>query len=271
VSYGLRFREICPEQFIVKVPYTPEGFIGARRLREKGVRINFTLEFSARQNALVTIVAKPDYLNVFLGRIGAFIADNKLGDGSGAGENAVLSSQSWVKRMSGSNHWSTKQIAASLRNYTQLDLLAGTDVYTMPPKVAAAGRKSLSGIFNSRLGTHYDVPLNETAKDLAIEKFWEVPQSVIELGRALDRYMPATGEDLVARVHAAGLGDMFPRMNKADNERLAAEGKIPVLSSWRDRIISGELAPDTLLTLAGVASFTTDQRQLDDRIRGIIG
>jgi transaldolase len=271
ISYGLRFREICPGQFIVKVPYTPEGLIGARRLREKGVRINFTLEFSARQNALVTIVAKPDYLNVFLGRIGAFIADNKLGDGSGAGENAVLSSQSWVKRMSESNPWPTKQIAASLRNYTQLEMLAGTDVYTMPPKVAAAGRKSLSGIFSSRLGTHYDVPLNETAKDLAIEKFWEVPQSVIELGQALDRYMPATGEDLVARVHAAGLGDMFPEMSRADNERLAAESKIPVLSSWRDRIISGELACDTLLTLAGIASFTADQRQLDDRIRGIIG
>lgn len=271
VSYGLRFREICPEQFIVKVPYTPQGFIGARRLREMGVRINFTLEFSARQNALVTLVAKPDYLNVFLGRIGAFIADNQLGDGSGAGENAVLSSQSWVKRMSASNQWPTKQIAASLRNYTQLDLLAGTDVYTMPPKVAAAGHKSLSGIFKIRLGTHYDVPLNETAKNLGIEKFWEVPQSVIDLGKSLDLNVPATGEDLVTRVHEAGLGDMFPMMSKADNERLAAEGKIPVLSSWRDRIISGELAPDTLLTLAGIASFTSDQRQLDERIRGIIG
>jgi len=271
VSYGLRFREICPEQFIVKVPYTPQGFIGARRLREMGVRINFTLEFSARQNALVTLVAKPDYLNVFLGRIGAFIADNQLGDGSGAGENAVLSSQSWVKRMSASNQWPTKQIAASLRNYTQLDLLAGTDVYTMPPKVAAAGHKSLSGIFKIRLGTHYDVPLNETAKNLGIEKFWEVPQSVIDLGKSLDLNVPATGEDLVTRVHEAGLGDMFPMMSKADNERLAAEGKIPVLSSWRDRIISGELAPDTLLTLAGIASFTSDQRQLDERIMGIIG
>jgi transaldolase len=271
VSYGLRFREICPDQFIVKVPYTPEGFIGARRLREQGVRINFTLEFSARQNALVTLVAKPDYLNVFLGRIGAFIADNQLGDGSGAGENAVLSSQTWVKRMSGSNAWPTKQIAASLRNYTQLDLLAGTDVYTMPPKVAAAGHKSLPGIFNTRQGAHYSVPLNETAAGLGIEKFWEVPQTVIELGRSLDRYMPATGEELVTRVHAAGLGDMFPKLSSADNERIAAEGKIPVLSSWRDRIISGELACDTLLTLAGIASFTSDQRQLDDRIRGIIG
>ena len=167
------------------------------------------------------------------------MADNKLGDGSGAGENAVLSSQSWVKRMSEFNHWPTKQIAASLRNYTQLDLLAGTDVYTIPPKVAAAGHKSLTGIFTNRLGTHYDVPLNETAKNLGIEKFWEVPQSVIDLGRSLDRDIPATGEELVARVHEAGLGDMFPVLSEADNERIAIEGKIPVLSSWRDRIIPG--------------------------------
>ena len=271
VSYGLRFQEICPEQFIVKVPYTPQGLIGARRLREKGVRINFTLEFSARQNALVTMVARPDYLNVFLGRIGAFIADNKLGDGTGAGENAVLSSQSWVTRLSTNNKWKTKQIAASLRNHIQLELLAGTDVLTIPPKVAAAGRKSLNGIFNNRLGTYYDVPLNEGAKNLGIEKFWEVPRSVIDLGQSLDRYMPSTGEELVARVFEAGLGDMFPRLSKADDERIAAEGKIPVLSSWKDRIISGELAIDTLLTLAGLASFTSDQQKLDERVKGIIG
>jgi len=39
--YGKRLHEICPEQFIVKVPYTAEGLIGARRLREAGVRTNF--------------------------------------------------------------------------------------------------------------------------------------------------------------------------------------------------------------------------------------
>jgi transaldolase len=271
VSYGLRFNRICPERFIVKVPYTPHGLIGARRLRELGVRINFTLEFSARQNALVTMVAKPDYLNVFLGRIGAFIADNELGDGNGAGENAVLSSQSWVTRLSASNRWQTKQIAASLRNYVQLDLLAGTDVFTIPPKVAAAGRRSFNGLFYSRLGTHYEVPLNGNAKGLGIEKFWDVPRSVIDFGRSLDINMPATGEEMVVRAHAAGLGDMFPYMSKNDSARIKAEGKIPVLSSWRERIISGEIAPDTMLTLAGIASFTSDQEKLDDRIRGIIG
>jgi len=271
VSYGLRYREICPEQFIVKVPYTPEGLIGARLLHEKGVRINFTLEFSARQNALVTLVARPDYLNVFLGRIGAFIADNMLGDGSGAGENAVLSSQSWVTRLSGETGCKTRQIAASLRNYSQLDLLAGTDVYTIPPKVAAAGRKSLAGLFESRLTHRYEVPLNGIAEGLAIEKLWEVPKSLIELGRQLGKDLPSTGSELVKRVHEAGLGDMFPVMSPEENDRITAEGKIPVLKSWKERILSGELAIDTLLTLAGLASFTSDQKQLDDRVRGLIG
>ncbi len=271
VTYGLRFWDICPGQFIVKVPYTPEGLLGARKLREKGVRINFTLEFSARQNALVTLVAKPDYLNVFLGRIGAFIADNKIGDGTGAGENAVLSSQNWVTELSKRNRWQTKLIAASLRNYSQLEMLAGTDVYTMPPKVAAAGHNSLSGKFVSRLGTHYDVPLNAAAEGLGVDKFWEVPASVVQLGTLLNDKVPVTGDELVERVHNAGLGDMFPRLSGDDKNRIKAEGKIPVLASWRERILKGELTPDTLLTLAGLASFTADQKQLDDRITGIIG
>ncbi len=270
VSYGLRYRDLCPSQFIVKVPYTPEGLIGARMLHDRGVRINFTLEFSARQNALVTLVARPDYLNVFLGRIGAFIADNGLGDGTGAGENAVLSSQSWVTRLSDVTGSKTRQIAASLRNHGQLDLLAGTDVFTIPPKVAASGRKSLAGLFESRLNQRYNVPLTAEAEGLGIDKFWEVSGNVVELGKRLDKELPSGGDKVVRMAHEAGLGDMFPVMSSVDNERIAAEGKIPVLSSWKERILSGELAPDTLLTLAGLASFTSDQRQLDERVRRLI-
>ena len=146
--YGKRFHQICPEQFIVKVPYTATGLLGARLLRNSGIKINFTLEFSARENVIVTSMARPDYVNVFLGRIGAYMINNKLGDGSGAGEMAVLSSQKWVTKLSSKNPWPTKLIAASLRNFEQLELLAGTNVYTMPPKVAAAGRATLSGKFH---------------------------------------------------------------------------------------------------------------------------
>jgi transaldolase len=269
--YGKRFHEICPEQFIVKVPYTAEGLIGARHLKDAGVRINFTLEFSARENVVVTRVARPDFLNVFLGRIGAFMINNKLGDGSGAGERAVISSQNWVTGLSAQNPWQTKLIAASLRSHNQLELLAGTDVFTIPPKVAATGRKELSGEFTSRLDENYEVSLYSSASEAHIEKFWEVDDKVLSLAERLSLKVPSTGAELVHIAHEEGCEDMFPSLNKEEKINIAADGKIPVFSRWSKKISEGKIAPDTLLTLAGLASFTTDQEMLDQRIESIIG
>ncbi|MCX6333254.1 MAG: transaldolase [Bacteroidia bacterium] len=268
--YGKRLHEICPEQFIVKVPYTAEGLIGARKLRDAGVRINFTLEFSARQNVLVTRVARPDYLNVFLGRIGAFMIDNKLGDGTGAGEMAVISSQNWVTGLSAKNPWQTKLIAASLRNYNQIELLAGADVYTIPPKVAAAGRKSLSGKFKSRMHENYKVNMNASAKEACIEKFWTVSDNVLNLAERFATKLPATGAEFNKIAQNEGCEDMFPSLTKEEKGFIASDGKIPVYSKWEQKIKEGKIAPDTLLTLAGLASFTSDQKMLDERISGII-
>lgn len=268
--YGKRYHELCPEQFIVKVPYTAEGLIGARRLKDAGVKINFTLEFSARENALVTRVARPDYLNVFLGRVGAFMIDNKLGDGSGAGEMAVISSQNWVTGLSAKNPWQTKLIAASLRNPGQLELLAGTDVFTMPPKVAAAGHKDLPGKFTSRTHENYPVSMFDSAKDAHIEKFWTVDENVLNLAERLAAKVPSSGAELIEIAHEEGCGDMFPSLTREERSFIASDGKIPVYSRWADKIKEGRIAPDTLLTLAGLASFTADQKMLDDRIKGII-
>jgi transaldolase len=270
VRYGKRFHEICPDHFIVKVPLTATGLLGARKLRDAGIKINFTLEFSARQNVLVTQITRPDYLNVFLGRVGAYIADNKLGDGSGAGEMAVLSSQGWVSRLSASNPWPTKLIAASLRSYQQLDLLAGTDVYTMPPKVAAAGRANLPGTFISRLGTVYPVGINEEGKKSGCENFWVVDNTVVDFGASINRDLPATGSELIERAHKAGLTDIFPVLSQEEQKVIVADGKIPVYEHWKNRLLDGTIAPDTLLTLAGLASFTADQAALDERIGKII-
>jgi transaldolase len=270
LNYGKRFHEICPEQFIVKVPYTAEGLIGARLLKNSGVKINFTLEFSARENVLVTRVARPDYLNVFLGRIGAYMINNKLGDGSGAGEMAVIASQNWVTGLSAENPWQTKLIAASLRSHSQLELLAGTDVFTMPPKVAATGHKELSGKFTSRTHENYDVSIFESAKGAHIEKFWEVDNKVLKLAERLSQKLPSTGSELVHIAHDEGCEDMFPSLSKEEKGFIASDGKIPVHSRWEKKISEGKIAPDTLLTLAGLASFTSDQSMLDQRIKNII-
>jgi transaldolase len=270
LNYGRRFHDICPEQFIVKVPYTAEGIIGARLLKDSGIKINFTLGFSARENVLVTKVSRPDYVNVFLGRIGAYLIDNKLGDGSGAGEKAVISSQNWVTGLSADNPWQTKQIAASLRNYQQLELLAGVDVFTMPPKVAAAGHKEIKGKFTSRTHENYEVSLFDEAKDAHIEKFWEVDNKVLKLSDRLAAKLPSTGIELIHIAHEEGCEDMFPSLTKEEKANIVSDGKIPVHSKWANKIKEGKIAPDTLLTLAGLASFTSDQEKLDQRIRGII-
>ncbi len=270
LKYGKRFHEICPEQFIVKVPYTPEGLIGARLLKDSGVKINFTLEFSARENVLVTRVARPDYLNVFLGRVGAYMINNKLGDGSGAGEMAVIASQNWVTGLSAENPWQTKLIAASLRSHNQLELLAGTDVFTMPPKVAATGHKELSGKFSSQIHNNYDVSIFESASDAHVEKFWEVDSKVLKFSARLASKIPLTGAELVHIAHEEGCEDMFPSLTKEEKGFITSDGKIPLHSRWEKKIKEGKIAPDTLLTLAGLASFTADQAMLDQRIKSII-
>jgi transaldolase len=269
--YGKRFHEICPDQFLVKVPYTPEGLIGARHLRDEGVRVNLTLEFSARQNVLVTRVARPDYQNVFLGRIGSFIADNKLGDGSGAGEMALISSQNWVTGLTAKNPWQSKLIAASLRNYNQIELLAGADVFTMPPRVAQEGRKTLKGKFSSRMHENYKVDLNESANDAHIEKFWDVDDKVLNLAERLASKVPSTGQELIRIANGEGCEEMFPFLTKEEKAFLKSDGKIPVFSRWASKIKEGKIAPDTLLSLAGLESFNSDQEQLDQRIESIIG
>ncbi len=268
--YGRRFHEICPEQFIVKVPYTAEGLIGARLLKDSGVRVNFTLEFSARQNVLVTRIARPDYVNVFLGRIGAYMINNKLGDGTGVGEKAVISSQNWVTGLSAQNPWQTKQIAASLRNHGQLELLAGIDVFTIPPKVAAAGRKELSGKFTSRIHENYEANIFEGAGVTGIEKCWDVDNKVLKLAERLAARVPVSGSEIIHMAHEEDCSDMFPYLTKEEKGFLTSDGKIPVHSRWAGKIGEGKIAPDTLLNLAGLASFAADQSALDERIRNII-
>ncbi len=270
VDYGMRYFEICPEQFIVKVPYTAAGLLAARKLRALGVRINFTLEFSARQNVMVTAITKPNYQNVFLGRIGAYVKNNGLGDGSGVGERAVLSSQKWITELSAGYQVPAKLIAASLRNYQQLEDLAGTDVYTMPTKVAADGKAFLDGKFRSRLEEDYPAGLNEDAWKYRPEKCWDVTEDELKLAKNLDEDCPRDGNELIDRVHAAGCGDLFPYLSENDLKTIYDDGKIPRHDRWAERIENGELAIDTLLNLAGIASFTHDQNQLDARIERII-
>ncbi len=272
ISYARRFHRISPEYFIIKVPLTPEGLIATRKIREEGIPVNFTLGFSARHNYVASMYAFPSYVNVFLGRLNSYVADNKLGDGNLVGEKATISSQRHVSAVSKETGNKTRQIAASMRAAGQVRDLAGLDVFTMPVKVAEAAEKELGGEWESRVGYEYSVELfsDVDEKKIALSKLWNVSQNEKDFVRSLLNEKPSSGEELVSRAHAAELQDLFPKLGQADLNQIATDGKIPVHDRWKNRIQNGELAIDTLLNLAGLASFTADQGKLDDRIKKLI-
>ncbi len=269
IDYGNRYYAINPKYFIVKVPYTATGLIGARKLTDAGIPVNFTLGFSARQNLLATLIAQPKFVNVFLGRVGAYFKNNKLGDGRFAGEKATLETQKVVTKYRRKH---TRLIAASIRSADQLELLAGTDVFTIPTAVAKEGVHSLAGNFTSSTGSNYTVTLSESvdARSVKAEKLWEISKAELQLALNFSENLPKSGDELVDKARASGSIDMFPELSESDKAKIATDGKIPVHSTWADKIASGNLAIDTLLNLAGLASFTADQSELDKRIEGII-
>ena len=129
----------------------------------------------------------------------------------------------------------------------------------MPTKVASDGRAKLPGTFSSKLDTDYPVDLTEGAEKYFPEKLWDVTEKELALAKDLAANCPENGPELIERAHAAGCGDLFPKLSAGDLGVITRDGKIPNHARWADRIQNGELAIDTLLNLAGLASFTSDQ------------
>ncbi len=269
-QYGKRYHAINKERFIVKIPLTPEGILAARRLSDDGIRVNFTLGFSARQNYLIAALARPAYLNVFMGRLNAFVSDNGIGDGKNVGEKATLSSQRWLRKINQANGTQVKQIGASIRNGQQcLDLL-GLDVFTIPTGAAKAYLEMNPEASQVQDKTANDPEVTVTGgdfEDLGLDKLWEVDGEFQEAVAALQNDSNLTSDTLKQSLKDAGLQDFFPTLSIEDRERVAAESKIPKRDSWVDRVDTGLASWDGLLTEAALASFHQDQMALDDRIR----
>jgi transaldolase len=274
VAYGKRYFAICPERFYVKVPLTPAGYLGARRLVQAGIPINFTLGFSARHNYLAALLTQPDYVNVFLGRLNSVVADNKLGDGRNVGEKATLSTQREILKLRDAGRTKTKLIAASIRSGTQIGDLAGVDVFTMPTKAAAEYRAHPLPRVASQVVNDPDVPLAAGVNfaQFSGETLWTVPQKFKDAVEELLRKNPDAlkPDDLQAHFEKAGLGDFLPRWSSADIQTATKDGKIPVYATWKDRLSTGKIGLDALMNLSALYSFATDQKAFDDRIRSLL-
>jgi len=275
VNYGRRFHAVCPQRFIVKVPMTPAGVLAARRLGAEGIPVNQTLGFSARQNYVSASIAAPAFVNVFLGRLNSFVADNGLGDGRNVGERATLASQAAVALLRGQAGLKTRQIAASIRGGEQIRDLAGVDVYTMPPKAAREfldlhlRARDLTDMTSAKL----DVRLRDGVDGRAIrlDTLWDVDQGLkacVEKlrGERLDEFQPGQ----LAKFFADnGCGDVFVDWSDSQVRTSAEEGKIPRLENWRELLAKGRIGLDSLMNLAGLNSFRGDQEKMDHRVREV--
>jgi transaldolase len=276
VTYAKRYHDICPERFIVKIPLTPAGLLATRRIAREGIPVNHTLGFSARQNYVVARIAKPKFVNVFLGRLNSFVADNRLGPGALVGEKATLASQAAVAALRKKGLAATRQIGASFRDGGQVVSLAGIDVMTMPPKVAqqVLDLKATPESLANRMGDAYDAPLNPGVKpgDAGLPTLWEISPKLVacvdKIGTEnLDAFSPA---DVLAFFSRNGCGDVFVPWTDEQVATSAKEGKIPRLENWREPLAAGRIGLDSLMNLAGLNSFIADQAQMDKRVQDVL-
>ncbi len=271
VEYGKRYFAVCPEYFIIKVPLTPEGLLAARRIRQENIPVNFTLGFSARQNYLAARLANPNFVNVFLGRLNAVVADNSAGSGEWVGEKVTLHTQSALDEARG-NHTDveTRLIAASIRNGDQVATLAGLDVHTIPPKAMKEFQES--GRTPNQIQKTDGASLTPDLKSghdwsARVARLWEMED---DFKKAVDGLMDRddldrmSGKALAQFCSDKGL-DVFHPFTGQDLKKIQGDGKIPKLAEW-----PAHIALDDLMTQSALQSFTKDQDALDGRIESFL-
>lgn len=274
VAYGKRYYDICPERFYVKIPFTAAGLLATRELSQLGAPVNFTLGFSARQNYLAALFAKPAFVNVFMGRLNVFVVDNGLGDGKNVGEKATLATQRELLSLRQAKRTRSLLIGASMREGGQIPALGGLDVFTMPPKVAAQYEQNPIKGLSRQVEQDPPVKLGEFARveDFGIETLWDIPE---RFRKAVDELLEQdietlTPAEICTYFAHAGYPDFLPDYSEDDILTATADGKIPIYGKWRDRLTRGEIGLDALLNLSAFCSFATDQNALDTRIRSLL-
>lgn len=276
VEYARRYYAVCPERFYVKIPFTPAGLLATRRARQEGILINHTLGFSARQNYVITRVARPTFVNVFLGRLNGFVSDNGLGSGDYVGEKATLASQEAVRSLREAGGLETRQIGASFRSWEQYLNLAGIDVITAPPQVAheLLDRRNELAHIESQLGQNFTPGLNREVdpRRIGLETLWHIDARIVACVDALeqediDSFDP---EMLVDFFEAHRCSDFLVRWSNSEIGTSAAEGKIPRLGNWAGQLADGSIGLDSLMNLAGLNSFAADQQEMDDHVREVL-
>jgi len=264
--FARRYYAINPDNFYVKVPLTPDGFVATRKLSAEGIPVNFTLGFSARQNYLAARYSNPSYVNVFLGRLNQLVEENGLGEPENIGEKATLASYEAVSELrkvrTGAG---TLQIAASMRSGNQVATLAGVDVLTIPPKVAAEYLAMEISESDVRKHASIELPV-KLNPDRMVEageliRLWEIDAGFVAFveDAVQQAQQISCGKELIELSYKHDV-NLFREWTPEDRNAIRQKGKIPDVSDWPGAPI------DDLMSVSALESFAKDQSQLDQRI-----
>jgi len=274
LDYAARFRALGSEQFIIKVPMTPAGLIAVRRLSAAGTPVNLTVGFSARQNFLAAMLARPSYVNVFVGRIAAFLDASQLAPGIPVAVYTTLASQHAIREAQQLCGAHVRQIAASMRAIELIPALAGVDVHTINTTIAQQFANDYRGeAFAARVSSKLPPPPFPVATDGPdLRVLWEIPESfrraTLQLSSmADDKLSPETIRDTFA---VAGHADFLPNWTMEDQQQAQDDGVVPKWSNWCQRSTSNQIGLDALMGLSVLMAFVKDQAAMDERIRSLI-
>jgi transaldolase len=221
-------------------------------------------------------IARPAFVNVFLGRLNCFVADNDLGSGCYVGEKATLASQAVIKQLREDYGIKTRLIGASIRDGRQVEDLVGVDVLTIPPEVVSEflGFQEDVNLITDQTGEEYIPGVGEDVdtKRIRLETLWDIDEKLVRCvdlleHEDLDLFTP---DDLIDFFAEHGCGDLLVRWSAEDNAVSAVEGKIPKLSNWHEKLMCGAIGLDSLMNLAGLNSFATDQKAMDERVKEVL-
>jgi len=129
---------------------------------------------------------------------------------------------------------------------------------------------------SDRTSADYRPPLRAgvDAGEVGLDTLWDVRDELLACVEALeaeaenpDRLTP---DDLVGFFADHGCGDAMVPWTDAQIATSREEGKIPTLENWRGALATGEVALDSLMSLAGLNSFLVDQKAMDERVENVL-
>lgn len=120
IEEGIRIKDLS-EKIVIKLPMTWDGISACRYFRDKDIKVNMTLCFSAAQ-ALIAAKAGASYVSPFIGRV------------DDASSNGIKLIEDIKKIYSNYPEIKTQILAASIRhlNHFHDAALVGCDAITMP-------------------------------------------------------------------------------------------------------------------------------------------